>query len=182
MKTLFILPSPISEDGIHHIPAFNIDILSKLKVLIVEKERTARRFIRKVLPDYDFSKLELLIEINELLVTTDIAVHKIIDKSGYSIGLISEAGFPCIADPGSKIVDSLRNKGYAVKPLSGPSSILLALAASGLNGQNFCFHGYLPVKMEKLKNELIRIDGEIKRAGYSHIFIETPYRNKGKCT
>ena len=147
MKTLYILPTPISEKGVHHIPQFNIDILNELKILIVERERTARRFIRKVIPDYDFSNLELLIEMEEIFDPEDIEVLKILENADYSVGLMSEAGFPCVADPGSRIVDYLRSKGFIIRPLSGPSSIMLALAASGLNGQNFCFHGYLLVWM-----------------------------------
>lgn len=178
MKTLFILPTPISEEGVHHIPQFNIDILNEIKILIVERKRTARRFIRKVIPEYDFSNLDVIIEMDEIFDQVDLEVLKLLENADSSVGLMSEAGFPCIADPGARVVDYLRNKGYAIRPLSGPNSIMLSLAASGLNGQNFCFHGYLPVKKEKLKKELSRIDGEIRRTGYTQVFIETPYRNE----
>lgn len=96
---------------------------------------------------------------------------------GHNVGVISESGMPSIADPGSEIIKYAHQNNYKVKPLSGPSSIFLALAASGMNGQNFCFRGYLPIKDAQLKKELNSLISIIKKTRQSQVFIETPYRN-----
>jgi 16S rRNA (cytidine1402-2'-O)-methyltransferase len=97
--------------------------------------------------------------------------------TGRSFGLLSEAGLPCIADPGHQVVDHARAQGYDIVPLTGPSSIFMALMASGLNGQEFTFHGYLPIKEPALTKKLKYIQDQVTKTGYTQLFIETPYRN-----
>ncbi len=145
--TLYIIPLPIIENDIKLITVEVINKIHKIDYFIVEKARTARRFIKST--GYE-GRIEDL-----TFIELDKHNPEKIDKSilkpavdGKPVGLMSEAGMPCIADPGSTIVSLAHEMGIKVVPLSGPSSIFLALAASGLNGQNFHFHGYLPVKNE----------------------------------
>ena len=98
--------------------------------------------------------------------------------SGKDTGIMSEAGLPCVADPGSRLVREAQQAGVRVVPLSGPSSLMLALMASGLNGQGFHFHGYLPVKPKELKDAILKLDREIQSSGHTQLFIEAPYRNQ----
>ena len=156
------------------IPLSNIEILHQLKHFLVERARTSRRYIKLTNPPYAISDLTILEftdeghELNEVIQLL---------KSGNSIGVISESGMPGIADPGSKIVLLAHKHNLQVRALVGPSSIFLALSSSGLNGQNFCFNGYLPIK----ENELIKSINQIEQRAYKNketqIFIETPYRN-----
>lgn len=111
---------------------------------------------------------------NEYGVTKEI--EELISKGG-EIGLVSEAGLPCIADPGEEIVKYAMDKGYEIRPLVGPSSIMLALMGSGLNGEQFTFHGYLPQDKQKLRQKLVSIEKVAVQTGYSQLWIETPYRN-----
>jgi 16S rRNA (cytidine1402-2'-O)-methyltransferase len=174
---LYLIPLPINENDISFIPAEVVKIIHSLSYFIVEKSRTARRFIKST----GFTgKIDGLTFI-------ELDKHKkgSIDKSilnpalgGIPIGLMSEAGMPCIADPGSEIVALAHEQGIKVVPLTGPSSIFLSLAASGLNGQSFKFEGYLPVKEPSLSKKLRIIEKSILSENTTHIFIETPYRNK----
>ncbi len=177
MPTLYLIPTPISEQSLNHIPQVVHDTINGLDCFIVEKLRTARRFIRAIISDFDidgsvFFELEKRDhqlnekEINQLLI------------AGRDIGVMSEAGLPCIADPGNRIVDMARAHKYKIVPLTGPSSIFMALMASGLNGQEFVFHGYLPIKEPELVKKLKEIQSDISRSKYTHICIETPYRNQ----
>lgn len=111
---------------------------------------------------------------NQYALTPEI---KSLIHAGGMIGVITEAGLPCIADPGEEIVNYARSQGYEIKPLVGPSSIMLALMASGLNGEQFTFHGYLPQDKQKLKSKILSIEKNIQDHGYSQLWIETPYRN-----
>ncbi len=175
MSSLYIIPTIISEKGINSIPVSTITVMHKLEYFVVERIRTARRFISSTSPITSISDLNFI----------EIAKH---DKShltraeawfekGYEIGLISESGMPGIADPGNDLVLAAHKRHYKVIPLSGPSSITLALAASGLNGQSFAFGGYLPIKENELRSRLVELEKLILRTGQTQIFIETPYRN-----
>jgi len=143
---------------------------------IVENEKTARRFIKSIHPEKNQSELKLTL----LNKHTEIAEHYSMIKpllEGKNMGLLSESGCPGIADPGAVIVKLAHEKGIQVVPLVGPSSILLALMASGMNGQSFAFNGYLPIDINEKKNELKHFERLSHEKNQSQLFIETPYRN-----
>jgi len=175
VSSLYILPSLLAPEGSDHIPRIVKDRIDVLRVFIVERTRTARRFIRAVLPDFPIDEASFYELDKHDDLATQAMVNELLDGS-CDIGLISEAGTPCIADPGAMIVHLARRAGYKIQPLSGPSSITLALMASGMNGQEFAFHGYLPIKEPALGHKLIQISS-LAMTGATQIFIETPYRN-----
>lgn len=175
--TLYLIPASLGGDNLDlQIPSGNNTVINKLDEFIVENERTARRFLRKsgFKGDFDLVTFKILDEhtpvntIPELLVSVD---------SGKSIGLLSEAGYPCIADPGNNLVLCAHQKEIKVVPLVGPSSILMALVSSGFNGQSFVFHGYLPREKGPLVKSLKKIESDAIRNNQTQIFMETPYRN-----
>jgi len=176
--SLFLIPSTLgdSEPG-RVIPAFNIGLLQQIDIYIVEELRTARRFLRKCdyKKDFETTTFHLLNE-----HTPEDETQTMLDEAmnGKDIGLLSEAGCPAVADPGSLIVKLAHEKGIKVVPLSGPSSIILALMASGFNGQHFTFHGYLPVKDGERVKKIKELERDLYRSDQTHIFIEAPYRNK----
>jgi len=176
--TLYLIPTTLGDsnpDGF--LPGKILTLIGSLSSFIVEELKPARRFLRKAGFTGDFDKISLQI-FNEHTDRKNLIpfIQPMLD--GIDTGLLSEAGTPCVADPGSEIVELAHQNGIRVVPLPGPSSILLALSASGFNGQNFAFHGYLPIE----KRERQRKIREIERAAYDNdqtqIFIETPYRNK----
>lgn len=174
---LYLIPSMLGDSRISAvIPSDNIQIISKIRFFIVEEVRTARHFLKKADPGIVIDEISFLLY-NEHSKGQDLTkfIEPLLD--GEDAGILSEAGTPCIADPGSEIVRLAHMNNIKVVPLTGPSSILLALMASGFNGQNFAFHGYLPIEKTN-RNKKIR---EIERSAYSNdqtqIFIETPYRN-----
>ena len=152
-------------------------IVDQLEFFIVENIRTARRFIRQILPVKNIDVLTFNILNNH---TPDQELESLITplKEGKSIGLMSEAGLPAIADPGARIISIVHKHQYKVKPLSGPSSIFLALNASGLNGQNFAFNGYLSVKQTERIREIKRLEERLYKENQTQIIMETPYRNE----
>ncbi len=174
---LYLIPVPISDSPADEvIPRSQIDLLNRLEHFIVEDIRTARRQLRKmgftgVIDDLSFYLL------NEH--TADSELHKLLLplESGHSTGLMSEAGLPGVADPGSEYIRLVHQSGFRVRPLVGPSSIFLALMASGLNGQQFRFQGYLPVKKDMRIRELRKLEKKSAETGETQIFMETPYRN-----
>jgi len=174
---LYLIPTPLGETGFETgLPAFNHTILQEIDTFIVEELRTARRFLRKAGYKKDFESVTFYI-LNEH--TPDNEAVTMLGKvvSGQHIGLLSEAGLPCIADPGNIVVRLAHQKGIRVIPLTGPSSLMLALMASGLNGQNFVFHGYLPVKPDERVKALRELENAVTKGNQTQIFIETPYRN-----
>jgi 16S rRNA (cytidine1402-2'-O)-methyltransferase len=176
--TLYLIPSTLGDgDADHTIPAFNYRIIVTLKYFIVEELRTARRFMKKLCPDLDLDTIQFMI-FNEHSDKGDIHSYIAPAKEGKDIGLLSEAGTPCIADPGSELVALAHEKGIKVVPLTGPSSLILALMASGFNGQNFIFHGYLPVEKLTRSKKIKEIERQIFLNNQTQIFIETPYRNQ----
>jgi len=174
--TLYLIPCPISEDANDTLPQHTISKIFELRNFIAERAKTTRRFIKTLKPPYQISELQ----IDELdkhgEASIDIYLNPL--RKGKDVGLISEAGCPCIADPGGKIVMKAYQEGIRVVPLVGPSSILLAMMASGMNGQAFTFHGYLPVKNDQLRSRLRKLESEAQKSGYAQIFMETPYRSK----
>jgi 16S rRNA (cytidine1402-2'-O)-methyltransferase len=174
---LYLIPVFLSETPIQRVfPPVNTEILNELDFFIVEHEKNARRFIKKLLPHKAQSGLHFFI-LNKHTAADEIAGFIAPLLRGKNMGLMSDAGMPAIADPGNAVVALAHDAGVEVVPLVGPSSIFLALTASGLNGQHFEFHGYLPVKTGPLKQKIKEIRNDILRSGKTHIFIETPYRN-----
>jgi len=176
--TLYLIPVPLSGgDPAVSLPQSTLDLILSLHVFIVEDIRTARRFLRTAGYKGDFSNV-VFHTLNEH--TAPEAVPVMLDNmtNGINAGLLSEAGVPCVADPGNLVVAAAHQLGFKVVPLIGPSSVLLALMASGFNGQHFVFHGYLPVKNPVRVNKIKEIESEAYRKDQTQVFIETPYRNQ----
>ena len=157
-------------------PPYNARVLKDIDYFIAEREKAARRLIKALLPEKNQARLHFF-ELNRHTDPAEIKHFLNPLLAGHPMGLMSEAGLPGIADPGAKIVHLAHRQGIRVKPLVGPSSIFLALMASGLNGQRFAFHGYLPVKTPQLSGHLRRLESRSRRNNETQIFIETPYRN-----
>jgi 16S rRNA (cytidine1402-2'-O)-methyltransferase len=171
---LYLIPVPLGEESsVDFVSESLLQLLNSLQLLVVENERTARRHLRKMgfKGAFDSLPMRVLDEHSSTAVVTEIAGMVI--KAGIS-GLMSEAGVPGIADPGEELVREAHSLGIKVIPLPGPSSILMALMASGLNGEKFTFNGYLPVKPEARRKEIKTLEQISK--GTAQIFIETPYR------
>ncbi|MEI6899469.1 MAG: SAM-dependent methyltransferase [Bacteroidota bacterium] len=174
---LYLIPSSLGEiTPERSFPSFNTSIISSLRHFITEEIKTARRFIRKVCPDFIIEEAEFMI-FNEHSLTFDLSPYLTPLLNGMNVGLLSEAGLPCIADPGSAIVMEAHRKQIHVVPLIGPSSLFLALMASGFNGQNFIFHGYLPVEKQDREKKIREIERNAYSSHQTQIMIETPYRN-----
>ncbi|MDY0342468.1 MAG: SAM-dependent methyltransferase [Lentimicrobium sp.] len=174
---LILIPSLLGETPPEKVvPHYNLQVILGLDVFVVEELKTARRFLRKCGYKADFDNITLFV-LNEHTAEEQIAAYLEPVFTGKSIGLLSEAGCPAVADPGNTLVRMAHEKGIQVVPLSGPSSIIMSLMASGLNGQEFIFHGYLPARPPEREKRLKEIEREIQQHGYTHIFIETPYRN-----
>ena len=161
----------------HAIPTYNKSIVSTLKFYIVENIRTARRFLKKCNPDINIDSLTFF-ELNKHTDKKDISGFLDPMKSGESIGVMSEAGCPGVADPGADVVALAQQKGFKVMPLVGPSSILMAIMASGFNGQSFAFHGYLPIDSIERTSKLKQLEARSYKENQTQLFIETPYRNQ----
>ena len=174
--TLFLVPALLNYDVPENIPSIVTDIINATDDYVVENEKSARHFlkvagIKKSFDSLNFRVLDEHTEaknINELLKPL---------LEGKNIVLLSEAGTPAIADPGSDLVRLAHQKNIKVKPVGGMSSIFMALMASGLNGQQFAFHGYLPKERDKRVHKLKMLEQQLMKDGYTQIFIETPYRN-----
>jgi 16S rRNA (cytidine1402-2'-O)-methyltransferase len=173
---IYLIPTPLGDDVLHTIPPYVIEIIHQLDTFIVERAKTARHFIKATTPPYPLSSVTVF-ELNERGQLIDFQAVEQILKSGKNIGLMSEAGCPAIADPGALVVEWAHKKEILVEPLVGPSSILLALMASGMNGQSFQFHGYLTAKRGDLAKDLKRMEDLSAKNSQTQIFIETPYRN-----
>lgn len=174
---LYLIPVLLGETSIEKvIPSYNTGIISELKFFIVENIRTARRFLKKCNPEIDIDEL-IFLELNKHTDKKDISGFLDPMKRGVSIGVMSEAGCPGVADPGADVVAIAQQKGYKVVPLVGPSSILMAVMASGFNGQSFAFHGYLPIDSNERINKLKQLETICYKEDQTQLFIETPYRN-----
>jgi 16S rRNA (cytidine1402-2'-O)-methyltransferase len=175
---IYLLPTPLGENDYKQvIPDYNIHILLEIEIFIIEELRTARRFLRKVGFKKDFETVTFHL-LNEHTKPEEISNYLNEIANGRNIGLLSEAGCPSVADPGSQVVLLAHQKNIKVIPLVGPSSIILSLMASGLDGQHFTFHGYLPIKVIERNQKIKEIDRSLRTKSHTHIFIETPYRNK----
>ncbi|MEL6863310.1 MAG: SAM-dependent methyltransferase [Bacteroidota bacterium] len=174
---LYLIPTPLGKDAMHTLPPYVLETIHHLQDFIVEKAKTARQLIKSTNPPYPIQSLH----IEELNKRTPMeALPHLLQplREGRDVGLMSEAGCPGVADPGAAIVRLAHQEGITVKPLVGPSSILLALMASGMNGQSFCFHGYLPPKKPDLIKKLKQLEQNARRLQQTQLFIETPYRNR----
>lgn len=175
---LFLIPCPIGDNApIEMLPISIKKTIIDIDFFIVEHEKEARRFIKKICPNKDQSELKIY-PLNKNISELDIVNYLDPCKWGKNIGLISDAGCPCIADPGSVIVEKAHQLGITVKPLVGPSSIIMAMMSSGMNGQNFTFNGYLPINKNDRKKIVKDLENKSKKNNQSQIFIETPYRNE----
>jgi 16S rRNA (cytidine1402-2'-O)-methyltransferase len=174
---LFLLPNTLGSDALHDvIPPGVHEKIILLKHFIVENEKSARHFLKAAGIITPQSELQIVtIDKHEKITDMRVAMNFLFD--GNDTGLLSEAGSPAVADPGSAYVKFAHENKIKVVPLTGPSSIILALAASGLNGQQFCFHGYLPVLKNEKVAKIKQLEKESKQKNQTQIFIETPYRN-----
>jgi 16S rRNA (cytidine1402-2'-O)-methyltransferase len=172
---VYLVPSFLSEDSVDTIPAYIINAIKDCKVIFAENERTARRFLKSICKEIIIDDFEwFTIHKAE---AEQVASFKQKIKEEKNIAIISEAGCPGIADPGQILVHAAQQMNVAVKPLVGPSSILLALMASGMNGQQFQFTGYLPIDVQPRISKLKELEEESARKKCTQVFIETPYRN-----
>lgn len=180
MKTgkLFLIPTTLGDNqALVSLPTSVYEKVAVLDFYIAENEKTARKFIKQLAPE----KKQAELSFNILNKHTDpLELQHFLDKAeeGFDIGLLSEAGCPGIADPGAEIVKLAHQKDIKVVPLVGPSSILLTMMASGLNGQNFTFHGYLPIQKQERKQFIRKLESLSVENQQAQIFIETPYRNE----
>lgn len=174
---LYLIPNTLGDSAIERvIPSFNTELINKIHIYIVENIRTARRFL---------SKSGITVKIDDLTFF-ELNKHTSVEEysgflkpifDGHDIGVISEAGCPAVADPGAEIVKIAHNTQIDVVPLVGPASMLMALMASGFNGQSFAFNGYLPVKSNERAEQIKKDEQRSKREGQTQIYIEAPYRN-----
>lgn len=177
MAALYLLPNVLSDgDWQNVLPAQIFQLVSNTRFFIVENVRTARRFLKQVNREINIDGLTFF-ELNKQTKHHEIPGFLKPLEQGENVAVISEAGCPGIADPGAEVVKIAHQKGYKVVPLVGPSSILLALMASGLNGQDFTFNGYLPVRANERIRAILNLEKLIKNNRQTQIFIETPYRN-----
>ena len=177
--TLYLIPCPISDETLPWdvLPAANKAVMDALDYFIVENTRTARRFLSKAGVARPIDEIEFR-ELNEHTVAGREVEELVVPLlAGRSAGVISEAGVPGVADPGALVVEACHRHGVRVVPLVGPSSIIMAMMASGLNGQSFAFNGYLPVKPPERAQAIRRLERRAHSEGQAQMFIEAPYRN-----
>lgn len=174
---LFLIPSPLGDnDPAEVIPAPTLALLQQIGCYVVEEVRTARRYLSRAGLKGHIAELEFH-ELNEHTSQEEVEKLAALFDDGRDVGLISEAGLPAVADPGSALVALCHRRGIEVVPQVGPSSLMLALMASGLNGQSFAFCGYLPAKTEERHAAVKAIEKTSLAMRQTQIFIETPYRN-----
>jgi 16S rRNA (cytidine1402-2'-O)-methyltransferase len=172
---VYLLPMLLHEEGFDSMPSDVLTWIQQCDAFFVENEKTARRYFKKlwkemVIDDYTWHAIHK-VENEQIHAFSQLL------KQGKNIGILSEAGCAGIADPGQILVAAAQELGAIVKPYTGPSSLLLALMGSGMNGQNFHFHGYLPIDALERKKKIQALETEIKQTGVTQLFIETPYRN-----
>lgn len=175
--TLYLIPTPLGENPpLEVLPLLVKTKLEELNHFIVENEKAARRFIKKIAPNKSQEALQLY-PLNKFTSQEEMATYLNPCLDGIQMGLMSDAGIPGVADPGAAIVAKAHKTGITVKPYVGPSSIMLAMMSSGMNGQNFAFNGYLPVDQRQRKQALTKFEKKAIRENQAQIFIETPYRS-----
>jgi 16S rRNA (cytidine1402-2'-O)-methyltransferase len=175
---LYLIPTTLGDsEPLEVLPLSIKKVIEDLDCFIVENEKTARRFIKQITPRKSQQSLTIL-KLDKYADQLEVRTYLDVCSDGVSVGLLSEAGVPAIADPGAEIVKLAHEKNIRVIPLVGPSSILLAMMASGFNGQNFAFNGYLPIDNSERKSAIKSLERLSKEKKQSQIFIETPYRNE----
>ena len=178
---VYLIPTFLHEESIHVIPSYVLDAVKDCTVFFVENERSARRYLKSlwkemVIDNYEWYVIDK--HASELTKDTQTSrAFKQVLKEEKNVGIISEAGCPGVADPGQLLIDIAHQAGASVKPLVGPSSILLAMMGSGMNGQQFQFVGYLPIENMPRVKAIKELEQESSRKNCTQIFIETPYRN-----
>lgn len=173
---LYLIPNLIAENAVETIPVYILKIIQETDIYIVENIKPARRFIKLMVKEKDIDACTF-IELNKHQQYTFDELQLSEMLQGKNIGLISDAGTPCIADPGNNVVQLAQEMNITVVPLVGPNSILMALMASGFNGQLFTFNGYLPIEENERKKKILLMENFAKN-GHTQIFMDTPYRNK----
>ena len=176
--TLYLIPTLLSDTDIERvIPLYNIEIVRELSVFVVEELKSARHFLKKAGYPRPYDSAQFFV-LNEHTPKDEIG--EMLDPllNGLNVGLLSEAGLPCVADPGASLVNLCHQEEIHIVPLSGPSSIFMALMASGFNGQQFTFHGYLPIETKEKAKKIREMEMAVNKSGQTQIFIEAPYRNR----
>ncbi len=177
MAKVYLFPTPITEGDVEEsLPKRNLELLKECDCFVVEELRTARRFLRKAGYRKDFADVEFFL-LNEHTKEEEIEAFLQPLKEGKSVGVMSEAGLPCVADPGARFVALCQSRGFEIVPLVGPSSLMMALMASGFNGQSFAFVGYLPAEKGARVKRIRELEGLAYRFDQTQLFIEAPYRN-----
>ncbi|MDX8385535.1 MAG: SAM-dependent methyltransferase [Gallionella sp.] len=175
--TLYLIPCNLGDSQPEQVlPQHVIDVARKLSHFVVEQPKTARRFLATLKPEQPIQSLNFA-TLNQHTPDSELPNLLAPLLAGHDVGIISEAGCPGIADPGANLVNLAHRKNIRVVPLVGPSSILLALMASGLNGQCFAFHGYLPIEDSERMKAITTLEAESSKRNQTQLFIETPYRN-----
>jgi 16S rRNA (cytidine1402-2'-O)-methyltransferase len=178
LGVLYLIPTPLGDN-----PPLEVLPLSVKKIIedhthfIIENEKAARQFIKKITPNKNQDKI-ILYPLNKYTTQEEMETYLVPCKSGISMGLFSDAGCPGIADPGAVIVSKAHRLGITVKPLTGPSSLVFALMASGMNGQSFAFNGYLPIEHKQRNQSITKFEKKAFREEQAQLFIETPYRSE----
>lgn len=176
--SLFLIPVTLGDTEHRRVlPEYNLEVIRGIRHFVVENVRTARRFLKKEDPAIVIDDLTFY-ELNKHTSPEVVAGYLAPLAKGESVGVISEAGCPAVADPGADVVAIAQRKRYPVVPLVGPSSIILSVMASGFNGQSFAFHGYLPIDANERMNVIKKLEGRIYSENQTQLFIETPYRNQ----
>ena len=175
---LYLIPTTLGDtEPLEVMPLSVKKVIEEVDFFIVENEKTARRFIKKITPKKSQSSLHLM-SLDKYAEELETRTYLDVCKNGTHVGLLSEAGVPAVADPGATIVKLAHETGIQVVPLVGPSSILMAMMSSGMNGQNFAFNGYLPIDKGERKKAIKELEKLSLDKNQSQIFIETPYRNE----
>lgn len=188
LPALYLIPVTLGDTPLPQVlPAYNLEVVKRIRHFIVEEVRTARRFLRQVDRDFDIDgstfypmgkhALEQQSEGRKLSPSELYATYLKPLERGLPVGVISEAGCPAVADPGADIVSVAQRKGYRVIPLVGPSSMIMSVMASGLSGQSFAFNGYLPIEPSARQKRLKQLEARALQEHQTQLFIETPYRN-----
>lgn len=174
---LYLIPTTLGDNAPLEVLPYTVkEVIENVSIFIVENEKTARRFIKKISPTTSQPSLEIFL-LNKFTQSVELPEFLNPCLAGKDVGLLSEAGCPGVADPGAEVVKLAHQKDIQVVPLVGPSSILMAMMSSGLNGQRFTFNGYLPIDKGERKKEIKRLERISFEQNQSQIFIETPYRN-----
>ena len=178
LGVLYLIPTPLGDNSpLEVLPLSVKKIIEDHTHFIIENEKAARQFIKKITPNKNQDKI-ILYSLNKYTTQEEMETYLDPCKSGISMGLFSDAGCPGIADPGAVIVSKAHRLGITVKPLTGPSSLVLALMASGMNGQSFEFNGYLPIEHKQRNQSITKFENKAFREEQAQLFIETPYRSE----